>query len=234
MEWRNLHEWQNLHAHNCPITSGRTRLLEDLAQDPDNAYLKGAIPEWDAGGDEEAEYCICGGRRATTVASKDDDQAHLADLPIEGTKTLCGMERAGGGMPETGARLCAACVGVYGPDKWAAVHAAGASRLENPPRTAREARDADRDPAVVRAEEEGRDVAGRLRSAINRAAGDVRELPNGWPDDDREWEHLAEVARELRDHAEAALAACARRDESVGPEVGAHLSVVRRFDEDGA
>ena len=53
-------EWQNEHAPDCPVTDGRVGLAGQLERDPENAALLGAVPEWDAGGDEEAEHCACG------------------------------------------------------------------------------------------------------------------------------------------------------------------------------
>jgi hypothetical protein len=53
-------EWQNEHAPDCPVTAGRISLAEELERDPENAALLGAVPEWDRGGDEEAEHCACG------------------------------------------------------------------------------------------------------------------------------------------------------------------------------
>jgi hypothetical protein len=50
-------EWRNEHHPDCPVTAGRASLTEALARDPEDAGLRGAVPEWDAGGDEEAEHC---------------------------------------------------------------------------------------------------------------------------------------------------------------------------------
>ena len=53
------HQWVNQHEPDCPITKHRKDLLNDLAQDPTNQYLLGAVPEYDEGGDQEVELCIC-------------------------------------------------------------------------------------------------------------------------------------------------------------------------------
>jgi hypothetical protein len=52
-------QWQNTHRDECPVTTGRRMLSDDLEQRPDDPYLLGAVPEWDRGGDEEAEACTC-------------------------------------------------------------------------------------------------------------------------------------------------------------------------------
>ena len=51
--------WRNEHSEGCPVTYWRGRLANDLEPDPENPYLLGAVPEWDEGGDQEAEVCTC-------------------------------------------------------------------------------------------------------------------------------------------------------------------------------
>lgn len=53
------HAWVNQHAADCPVTRGRADLLADLARDPHNRVLRGAVPEYDRGGDQEVELCVC-------------------------------------------------------------------------------------------------------------------------------------------------------------------------------
>jgi len=55
------HRWVQKHADDCPIVAQRAALLDDLLADPRNPYLQGAVPEYDEGGDQEAEGCTCGG-----------------------------------------------------------------------------------------------------------------------------------------------------------------------------
>ena len=52
--------WNTQHSLECEVTKQRANLLAELAQDPDNVYLLGAVPEYDEGGDQEAELCDCG------------------------------------------------------------------------------------------------------------------------------------------------------------------------------
>ena len=52
-------KWRNDHSEGCPVTYWRGRLANDLEPDPENPYLLGAVPEWDEGGDQEAEVCTC-------------------------------------------------------------------------------------------------------------------------------------------------------------------------------
>ena len=54
------HEWQQEHSPDCPVVRYRADLLLSLATDPNNPYLLGALPEYDNGGDQEAENCTCG------------------------------------------------------------------------------------------------------------------------------------------------------------------------------
>jgi len=54
------HEWQQEHSPDCPVVRYRADLLRELAADPNNPYLLGALPEYDGGGDQEAENCTCG------------------------------------------------------------------------------------------------------------------------------------------------------------------------------
>lgn len=61
------HEWTNQHAASCQVTKDRANLLERLANDPGNPYLLGAVPEYDNGGDQEAENCDCGAYRRTVA-----------------------------------------------------------------------------------------------------------------------------------------------------------------------
>lgn len=51
--------WTNQHDPKCPVTRYRRELLADLARDPGNRYLLGAVPEYDDGGDQEVELCEC-------------------------------------------------------------------------------------------------------------------------------------------------------------------------------
>ena len=51
--------WRSEHSVACPVTHWRERLLADLEQDPEDPYLLGAVPEYDEGGDQEAELCTC-------------------------------------------------------------------------------------------------------------------------------------------------------------------------------
>lgn len=52
--------WVVAHDEGCPVTLARASLLADLADDPENPYLLGAVPEYDEGGDQEVELCECG------------------------------------------------------------------------------------------------------------------------------------------------------------------------------
>lgn len=54
--------WVNQHDAECPVNDYRTALLADLAEDPTNPYLLGAVPEYDHGGDQELELCECEGK----------------------------------------------------------------------------------------------------------------------------------------------------------------------------
>jgi hypothetical protein len=89
-------EWQNEHAPSCPVTAGRASLADALARDPRDAALLGAVPEWDAGGDEEAEHCTCGlGGTVTAEAHKSAIEDLLGDLArmIGPEETLAYVER---------------------------------------------------------------------------------------------------------------------------------------------
>lgn len=60
--------WQDEHDGACPVTADRTRLADELQADPQNRYLLGALPEYDGGGDQEAEGCTCGAYAKHLVA----------------------------------------------------------------------------------------------------------------------------------------------------------------------
>lgn len=51
--------WENEHEAGCPIIEQRADLLRALVLAPDNPYLRGAVPEYDGGGDQEADGCTC-------------------------------------------------------------------------------------------------------------------------------------------------------------------------------
>lgn len=53
-------KWDREHAADCPVTKERADLLDRLQSDPGNEYLLGAVPEYQAGGDQEVENCTCG------------------------------------------------------------------------------------------------------------------------------------------------------------------------------
>lgn len=63
------HTWVNRHDDGCPVTRDRASLLADLAKDPTNPYLLGAVPEYDGWGDQESELCEC--REWGKAATKD-------------------------------------------------------------------------------------------------------------------------------------------------------------------
>lgn len=52
--------WKIKHDDDCQVTVDRAGLLAELAADPKNPYLLGALPEYDNGGDQEVELCTCG------------------------------------------------------------------------------------------------------------------------------------------------------------------------------
>ena len=52
--------WQNDHDDKCEVSANRDRLADDLQADPQNLYHHGAVPEHDAAGDDEGEFCTCG------------------------------------------------------------------------------------------------------------------------------------------------------------------------------
>lgn len=62
LRWR----WGNEHGEDCPVAEQRAALLKQLARmEPDPADeefrgLTGALPEYEQGGDQEAEECRCG------------------------------------------------------------------------------------------------------------------------------------------------------------------------------
>jgi hypothetical protein len=57
---QSLLHWNTQHAPACQVTKERADLLAALENDPTNAGLLGALPEYDNGGDQEAENCDCG------------------------------------------------------------------------------------------------------------------------------------------------------------------------------
>jgi len=52
--------WDNVHDDACPVTGARASLVKELHRNPHDQYLLGAVPEYDHGGDQEAELCTCG------------------------------------------------------------------------------------------------------------------------------------------------------------------------------
>jgi hypothetical protein len=60
--------WENEHDPSCPVTEQRIDLLKQLDYEA-TPYLLGAVPEYQAGGDQEVELCECGiaGKRTLTV-----------------------------------------------------------------------------------------------------------------------------------------------------------------------
>lgn len=52
--------WDTVHAPDCEVTRSRADLLEKLQRDPENVYLRGAVPEYHGGGDQEVAICDCG------------------------------------------------------------------------------------------------------------------------------------------------------------------------------
>lgn len=61
--------WKIEHAPDCSVTKERADLLADIAAAEDPmcgapagrlAYLRGAVVEYDEGGDQEVENCTCG------------------------------------------------------------------------------------------------------------------------------------------------------------------------------
>lgn len=65
------HVWVNQHSDECPVTHGRRGLLADIEADTGTGRdgLLGAVPEYDGGGDQEAELCTCGGYGRALVAN---------------------------------------------------------------------------------------------------------------------------------------------------------------------
>lgn len=61
---RPLGEWSTQHADDCPVTRHRAELLVEIGDTQFGtdrmAYLMGAVPEYDLGGDQEVELCTCG------------------------------------------------------------------------------------------------------------------------------------------------------------------------------
>ena len=73
--------WHNQHTDDCAVTVARVSLLAELAaSDAEqgdsgrHAYLLGAVPEYDNGGDQEVELCTCSRRWSF---STDDEGMHL-------------------------------------------------------------------------------------------------------------------------------------------------------------
>lgn len=60
--------WENEHDPSCPVTAGRIDLLKEMDYET-SPYLLGAVPEYQAGGDQEVELCQCGiaGKRTLTL-----------------------------------------------------------------------------------------------------------------------------------------------------------------------
>jgi hypothetical protein len=54
-----------LHTADCTARTSREDLVRDLKADPRNRYLLGALIEYDAGGDQDAEVCDCREQRST-------------------------------------------------------------------------------------------------------------------------------------------------------------------------
>lgn len=51
--------WNNSHAEDCPVAVARVDLWRSLNLRPTDEGLLGAMPEYDNGGDREAELCTC-------------------------------------------------------------------------------------------------------------------------------------------------------------------------------
>ena len=48
------------HEPTCEAMRSKADLLKQLELEPDNPYLRGALPEYSGGGDQEVELCDCG------------------------------------------------------------------------------------------------------------------------------------------------------------------------------
>ena len=80
-------QWATRHTEGCPVTVARASLLADLERDPASPGLLGAVPEYDNGGDQEAELCTCEAVARCSHCSAvltDPHPASRADGKLEG------------------------------------------------------------------------------------------------------------------------------------------------------
>ena len=77
------------------MTDGRRKLRDDLEQRPDDEYLLGAVPEYDGGGDQEAELCTCGGYGRAVVAQSLRTYAELVEENLDDDRLRDDDDKAG-------------------------------------------------------------------------------------------------------------------------------------------
>lgn len=111
------HRWTNVHDAKCPVSVSRRNLLADLAKDPTNRYLLGAVPEYDHGGDQEVELCECFayGRPDLVLGSKEEAEAYAVFSREHGGpfhSTAVALEHA----EEAGALAGTSALGTRGQD----------------------------------------------------------------------------------------------------------------------
>lgn len=66
------HEWKNEHDNDCPVTRARADLIAELKRSPSDT-LRGALAEYDNGGDQEVGLCTCGALEDMTVTLSRQD-----------------------------------------------------------------------------------------------------------------------------------------------------------------